>query len=50
MAVTGAVDLLDPGAESVERFVAFSPFELPPPRHGPWLIGIAAFFVIARSC
>ena len=42
VAVAGAVDLLDPGAQPVEGLVAFGSVEFPPSRRGRQLVGLAA--------
>ena len=49
VAVAGAVDLLDPGAEAGQGFLAFGPVEFPPPRRWDRLVFLAAG-VVAFGC
>ena len=49
VAVAGAVDLLDPGAEAGQGFLAFGPVEFPPPWRRDRLVLLAAG-VVAFGC
>ena len=49
VAVAGTVDLLDPGSEAAQGFLAFGLVEFPPPRCGDRLVLLAAG-IVAFGC
>ena len=50
VAVAGPVDLFDPGAQPVQGFLAFGPFEFPPPRAGSRLVGVVVVVACGVCC